>query len=195
MPEWLSLAMTFSSRADTDPTRQAELRANLPANGTIDLLRLLAEGRLPSDTWLPQAACRGKTELFFPRPADEDDGRIQQGKDVARIEFGRPKRLAEAKDICFTCPVKAECLAWALRIGGSDKHAVLGATTPNERKQIGTLMRINLQGGHQLVEQFGWKTYRRVVRAVRKGLLDEAEPLTDDDEAFDEDGVRSDSDS
>lgn len=43
--------------------------------------------------WKDQAACKGATHLFFP---------------VAN-ERGRHDRIAKAKAICMTCPVRVEC--------------------------------------------------------------------------------------
>lgn len=62
------------------------------------------------------AACAGvETNLFFPRP-----------NDVAMVQA--------AKEICRGCPVLRACLMQALRNG--DDHAVLGGTTPDERRLI-----------------------------------------------------------
>jgi WhiB family transcriptional regulator, redox-sensing transcriptional regulator len=54
-------------------------------------------------------------DLFFPAPAD-----------TAGAE--------RAKKICRTCPVVRECLLMALTT--RDEHAVLGATTPDERRKL-----------------------------------------------------------
>jgi WhiB family redox-sensing transcriptional regulator len=62
------------------------------------------------------AACAGvDTSVFFPRPTD-----------AAAVEA--------AKDICRACPVLRPCLMQALR--HADEHAILGATTPEERRLI-----------------------------------------------------------
>ncbi|MEU8977625.1 WhiB family transcriptional regulator [Streptomyces sp. NPDC048309] len=63
-----------------------------------------------------RAACAGHdTNLFFPRETD-----------AAAVEY--------AKDVCRSCPVMRDCLVQALRNG--DEFAVLGATTPTERRLI-----------------------------------------------------------
>lgn len=50
-----------------------------------------------SANWRNEAACRDDTDLFFPvGPA---------GPAVRRVD--------EVKRICRTCPVQAQCLAWA----------------------------------------------------------------------------------
>ncbi|MEU8749739.1 WhiB family transcriptional regulator [Streptomyces chartreusis] len=60
------------------------------------------------------ASCAGKDpDLFFPKNANE---------------------LELAKQICRGCPVVRECLVQALRM--SDKYAVLGGTTPEERAAL-----------------------------------------------------------
>lgn len=75
--------------------------------------------------WRNQAACANHDpELFF----------------MDRHGTGRPpssgerSRVTAAKNICRRCPVAAECLAWAYRTG--DDWAVLGGTTPEERRLI-----------------------------------------------------------
>ncbi|WP_262062623.1 WhiB family transcriptional regulator [Streptomyces sp. STR69] len=63
-----------------------------------------------------RAACAGhKTELFFPRETD-----------TVAVEY--------AKAVCQGCPVMRACLVQALRNG--DEFAVLGGTTPAERRLI-----------------------------------------------------------
>lgn len=67
--------------------------------------------------WTERAACRGlDPELFFPigtvGPALEE--------------------VSEAKAVCRRCPVRSECLDWALRMG--EAHGIWGGTTPEERR-------------------------------------------------------------
>lgn len=74
---------------------------------------------LPSIEWTPQpwrqhAACKGEpVEVFFAK----------KGGNVAR-----------AKAICMTCPVRLECLSWAVeaRIG----FGIFGGRTPRERRML-----------------------------------------------------------
>ncbi len=49
-------------------------------------------------TWLDQAACRGKTALFF------SEGTVGKRHDLSKPEA-----------ICASCPVRAECLDQAMR--------------------------------------------------------------------------------
>lgn len=64
--------------------------------------------------WTDHAICRGADpDLFFP------------------IGYSAPVLQAQedaAKAICANCPVKADCLAWALKVGEPD--GIWGGTTP-----------------------------------------------------------------
>lgn len=70
--------------------------------------------------WSDHAICRGADpEIFFP------------------IGYGAPvlkEQIDAAKAICNNCPVVADCLAWALRVGEPD--GVWGGTTPEERRYL-----------------------------------------------------------
>ena len=69
--------------------------------------------------WRNQAACRGTdTNVFFP-PSDRPS---------------ESARIAYAKRICAACPVRAECLAWALET--RDRWSILGGTSPGDRDRI-----------------------------------------------------------
>ena len=64
--------------------------------------------------WTDRAACRGTdTEIFFPANADEE---------------------AEALSICATCPVRAQCLDYAVR--NRETYGIWGGTTPEQRRRI-----------------------------------------------------------
>ena len=68
--------------------------------------------------FLPQAACRGaKAEWFFP---------------AGDIEVADP--YARARALCDGCPVRLECLAWALEC--REKHGMWGGHTPAERRAL-----------------------------------------------------------
>lgn len=63
-----------------------------------------------------QAACAGRdTDVFFPHASDT-------------------RAVEMAKAVCRSCPVMQACLMQALRNG--DEFAVLGGTTPDERRLI-----------------------------------------------------------
>ena len=80
--------------------------------------------------WRDHAACRNTDpELFFP------------------IGTTGPalRQIGEAKRICRACPVRAQCLAWALDNGITD--GVWGGTTEDERRAIRSLRRQAPRGG------------------------------------------------
>jgi len=75
--------------------------------------------RLGNRAWVDQAACRDEDpEMFF------------------RVDGERPEswhaRLAEAKDVCMVCEVRATCLEDAL--AKPEKHGVFGGLDEEERK-------------------------------------------------------------
>ena len=66
------------------------------------------------DSWREQAACLGvDTAVFFP---DSDAA------------------ADEAKAICAICPVRTECLEWAL--SSRQEDGVWGGLTDNERRRL-----------------------------------------------------------
>lgn len=73
-------------------------------------------------TWQPVALCRGNhSHLFFPPNAAER-------KDE------RERREDRAKAICMVCPVKSDCLEYALTI--KEPYGIWGAKTEGERRQL-----------------------------------------------------------
>jgi WhiB family transcriptional regulator, redox-sensing transcriptional regulator len=73
--------------------------------------RLITRGH-----WRSAAACQtADPELFFPIS--------DSGKSLAQV--------AEAKAVCAGCPVRRECLAFAL--GTEQVHGIWGGTTARER--------------------------------------------------------------
>jgi WhiB family transcriptional regulator, redox-sensing transcriptional regulator len=69
--------------------------------------------------WATRGACRGKDpELFFPPSARGPAAR----------------QLAEAKTVCASCPVRAQCLEFALATG--QDFGVWGGTSEDERRAI-----------------------------------------------------------
>lgn len=73
----------------------------------------------PPPAWMARAECARLTttgaaswDVMYPHPSD--------GAGVTA-----------AKAVCATCPVRAECLAWALDT--RDPHGVTGGLTPEER--------------------------------------------------------------
>ena len=75
-----------------------------------------------STDWQQLGLCRaGDATVFFPPPTFEHKPE-------------REAREAQAKAICVTCPVRAECLEWALAI--REPHGVWGGASELERKQM-----------------------------------------------------------
>ena len=72
----------------------------------------------PSWAWQDAAACRGKDTLLFFGP----DGERQPEREV---------RERKAKAVCASCPVLAECLAYA--ISRPEKYGVWGGLNEEER--------------------------------------------------------------
>ena len=64
--------------------------------------------------WKDQAACSGTdTEIFYPANSDEE---------------------AEALSICATCPVRAQCLDYAIR--NRETYGIWGGATPEQRRRM-----------------------------------------------------------
>jgi WhiB family redox-sensing transcriptional regulator len=74
------------------------------------------------ETWHLKASCRGpESAWFFPPPLPE-----------RREE--RERRETKAKEICFVCPVRRECLEFALRV--REPHGIWGGLTEAERRRL-----------------------------------------------------------
>jgi WhiB family transcriptional regulator, redox-sensing transcriptional regulator len=74
--------------------RSDESDAGLPDNATDDAI-----GELLPLLWMNEAACRGKTHLFFPPRAERPQARV--------------RREALARQVCLACPVMETCRDWA----------------------------------------------------------------------------------
>jgi WhiB family transcriptional regulator, redox-sensing transcriptional regulator len=74
------------------------------------------------ELWQVKAACRGpQAAVFFPPSHSErKDERLD--------------RERAAKAICKTCPVRRECLDYAIRI--REPHGIWGGLNEVERKQL-----------------------------------------------------------
>lgn len=69
--------------------------------------------------WRHEAACYGEDlDLFFP------------------VGVAGPAvwQVSRAKAICEDCPVRAQCLEYALRTG--QDHGIWGGLTPQERREL-----------------------------------------------------------
>ena len=78
--------------------------------------------QLVENNWQIRAACRGPhATVFFPPPRFE--------RKDEKVE-----REARAKDICQSCPVRGECLEYALGI--REPHGIWGGLSEGERKEL-----------------------------------------------------------
>lgn len=81
--------------------------------------RRSVRSELVREGWADHAACAGTpTGVFYPE------------------HTGSQQRVAEqrAKQVCAGCPVRAECLSWALRT--DEPWGVWGGMGPNERRRL-----------------------------------------------------------
>lgn len=70
----------------------------------------------PFGAWVEQAACQGHdTAMWFRDQHDESSYR-------------------DARAVCAGCPVRLQCLAWALNAG--EPHGVWGGLSPKERGRL-----------------------------------------------------------
>jgi WhiB family redox-sensing transcriptional regulator len=72
--------------------------------------------RWTQQDWMADAACRGRTELFFPPAGERPQARV--------------RREAEARRLCHTCPVAPDCRAYA-RV--HREHGFWGGESEDER--------------------------------------------------------------
>jgi WhiB family redox-sensing transcriptional regulator len=74
---------------------------------------------LTATSWLARAACQDEDpELFFP---------------ISDLGPGA-QQVANAKAVCARCPVRAECLSYALDNGLG--NGIFGGTTELERRKL-----------------------------------------------------------
>lgn len=90
------------------------------------------------------------------------------GLDVFYPESGNRGVWDAARSICSRCPVKAECLEFALKaeVDWPDRYGMFGGLTPEEREVIGTrraLAKGNRPGASNATRQ-------RIIRAAAAGL-------------------------
>jgi WhiB family transcriptional regulator, redox-sensing transcriptional regulator len=69
--------------------------------------------------WRHQGACLDEdADLFFP----------------LGISDAAYHQMEDARQVCLRCPVREQCLDWALENG--QEHGVWGGTTENERRLL-----------------------------------------------------------
>lgn len=82
---------------------------------------------LPGSEFAANAACTDEDpELFFPISGDDTE------------------RIAAAKVVCESCPIRAACLQFALRTG--EDHGIWGGLTAGERRRVRVLRRDTDEG-------------------------------------------------
>lgn len=83
----------------------------------IELPMLLNWG---NDEWRKKSACYGgNTNLFFPTKEDHSSCSLQ---------------IAMSRLICVTCPVRIDCLKFALE--NNEKHGIWGGIVPRDRRKL-----------------------------------------------------------
>lgn len=83
------------------------------------MMEKFALDHLSTQEWAERAACQFEDpELFFP---------------VSEVGPGA-RQVAQAKAVCARCPVRLDCLGFALDHGLD--HGVFGGTTPDERREL-----------------------------------------------------------
>jgi Transcription factor WhiB len=86
--------------------------------------------------WQDTAKCIGQTAIFFATCNDrytKDNG--------TWVPFYTEERVAQAKAICSSCPVRSQCLDFA--IATRTQEGVWGGTEYGERRKIMRQMRKN----------------------------------------------------
>lgn len=76
---------------------------------------MIALGERPA--WHDDAACHDKTELFFPE------------------RYESHATITKAKQICADCPVREQCLDYALQLP-HPWHGVYAGLTPRQRMKL-----------------------------------------------------------
>ena len=72
--------------------------------------------------WQTRAACRdADPELFFPASDDYTAAAVAA-------------QVAVARRVCLSCPVRIECLSWAVEV--SEDYGLWAGMTPDERRAI-----------------------------------------------------------
>jgi len=74
------------------------------------------------ETWHLKAECRGPESIYFFPP------------NTAERREDRDQREEHAKAICLQCPVRRECLDFALRV--REPHGIWGGLTETERRRL-----------------------------------------------------------
>jgi WhiB family transcriptional regulator, redox-sensing transcriptional regulator len=96
--------------ARTEACGLCETHYRRSLRGTLELV----DPPMPDASWAQHAACRGMDPaLFFPE---------------------RGESTAEAKACCATCPVRVECLEYALE--ADEKFGIFGGASERQRRRM-----------------------------------------------------------
>lgn len=71
----------------------------------------------------------------------EGEQKLKDVNEIFYCEDWEEEKVARAKKICAVCPVRAQCLDFA--IGTRDKDGIWGGKTANERRSLINKMRRN----------------------------------------------------
>lgn len=112
--------------------------------------------------WLKDAACRGlDVSLFYT--TDDVEATRESNSDTNRV----------ALRFCKTCPVKAECLDYALK---HEIEGIWGGTLPVERRHMRAKLKIAVKDPRRALEatemcgtDAGWARHYRASKAGLEG--------------------------
>jgi WhiB family transcriptional regulator, redox-sensing transcriptional regulator len=103
----------FGTEYDID-SLGAEAEELIKGQASPEQLGLLAKFSFSRESWMGSAACRGvQTEIFYPATVED---------------------AALAKSVCLTCPVRQDCLEYALKV--REANGVWGGLTEQERRSV-----------------------------------------------------------
>lgn len=109
--------LKVTRRAEQEAARQKAARRRVAVQRTraqITPAEVLAALAMPRQDWRDDALCaQVDTEIFFP-------------------EKGGSTTLA--MQVCAACPVRAECLRWA--VDSEEQHGVWGGKSPRQRQEL-----------------------------------------------------------
>jgi len=83
-------------------------------------------------SWIAEAACRGldmatRDKLFFPEKGNNSEAGKKICNGISGFKYRRGR---------LPCPVKDECLAYAMSFGEGEIKGVWGGTTESDRRSI-----------------------------------------------------------
>lgn len=98
----------------------------IPPSGpiVIDTVAPGMYGQTDVRDWRESSACFGMDQRIFFGPEEDED----------ETDAERRLRLRVARGICGGCPVRSECLDFALAIG--ERYGIWGGLLPKERRRI-----------------------------------------------------------